>query len=237
MPASFLFMSPYSIGFLTGAAAVLAVWFGCAYQRKHDLSRYFAALERARKNPPRKGGTRNRLKGCAGGSRAPTGRRGGINNTTMSLTTDPNSPCLRNIEPSGQQTCYLVLSEEERAKGFVRPVRKTYVHTGRKVCGKIQPPDGGRLGGELRVCCLEPGHTGECWEVSQKLPQPQAARAEHEHLIGGCGTTTTMGRALAETYARDPKFYGGTFCCNCGSHFPVGERGEFEWGDGSAVGS
>jgi hypothetical protein len=22
-----------------------------------------------------------------------------------------------------------------------------------------------------------------------------------------------MGRALSETYARDPKFYGATFCC------------------------
>ena len=28
-----------------------------------------------------------------------------------------------------------------------------------------------------------------------------------------------MGRALAETYARDPKFYSGTFCVNCGRHF------------------
>lgn len=35
--------------------------------------------------------------------------------------------------------------------------------------------------------------------------------------------------ALAETYARDPKFYGGTFCAGCHAHFPVGAGGEFVW--------
>lgn len=38
-----------------------------------------------------------------------------------------------------------------------------------------------------------------------------------------------MGQSLAETYARDPSFYAGTFCCRCGSHFPVGADGEFVW--------
>lgn len=42
-----------------------------------------------------------------------------------------------------------------------------------------------------------------------------------------------MGQSLAETYARDPFFYSGTFCCGCGTHFPVGEDGEFLW-DGSS---
>lgn len=32
------------------------------------------------------------------------------------------------IGADGMQKNYLVLSEEERAKGFVRPVRRTYVH-------------------------------------------------------------------------------------------------------------
>ena len=54
-------------------------------------------------------------------------------------------------------------------------------------------------------------------------------RTSYKHLT--CGTVTTMGRALAETYARDPSFYSGTFCCGCGSHFPVGEGGEFVWAD------
>jgi hypothetical protein len=52
-----------------------------------------------------------------------------------------------------------------------------------------------------------------------------------------------MGQALAETYARNPKFYGGTFCCHCGKHFLLHEYKEnpenkeyvwvhtFEWAD------
>ena len=84
----------------------------------------------------------------------------------MGLTTDPNDPELRETEASGQQKAYLVLSEEERAKGFVRPVRYKYLHL-------------------------------------------------------ACGSITTMGAALSETYARDPKFYGGTFCCHCGTHYPL----------------
>jgi hypothetical protein len=38
-----------------------------------------------------------------------------------------------------------------------------------------------------------------------------------------------MGQSLAETYARDPFFYSGTCCDHCGTHFPVGEDGEFVW--------
>jgi hypothetical protein len=40
-----------------------------------------------------------------------------------------------------------------------------------------------------------------------------------------------MGLAIAETYARDPHFYGGTFCASCGDHFKVGPFGEFRWYD------
>ncbi len=74
----------------------------------------------------------------------------------------------------GQQQGYVVLAEEERAKGFVRPVRHSYRHL-------------------------------------------------------KCGTITTMGQTLAETFALDPYFYSGTFCCGCCAHFPVGEDGEFVW--------
>lgn len=80
-------------------------------------------------------------------------------------------------QPTGQHPDYLVLSDEERAKGFVRPVRRSYRHL-------------------------------------------------------SCGATTTMGTKLAETYARDPGFYGSTFCTKCNTHFSVGEAGEFTW-DGS----
>lgn len=102
----------------------------------------------------------------------------------MSLTSDPSDPRLgRGVDeqPVGQHEVYLVLSDEERAKGFVRPLRRAYVHT------------------------------------------------------DGCGALTMMGLALCETYARDPSFYGATYCVRCQMHRPVGE---FRWDeDGAVVGS
>lgn len=81
---------------------------------------------------------------------------------------------------TGMQKAYVVLTEAERAKGFVRPVRRTYVHL-------------------------------------------------------TCRTETTMSQALAETYARDPKFYSGTFCVLCERHLPLSE---FRWkGTDQVVGS
>lgn len=97
----------------------------------------------------------------------------------MGLTTDPNDPRVgRGVDetPRPQQEVYLVLSEEEIAKGFVRPLRHAY-----------------------------------------------------QHLT--CRTTTTMGGAIAETYARNPTFYGATYCCHCRMHRPVGADGEFVWVD------
>ncbi len=84
---------------------------------------------------------------------------------------NPETDDHRELLPNGQQKDYIVLCPTERAKGFVRPVRRTYRH---KVCH----------------------------------------------------STTTMGIALAETYARDPSFYSGTFCCNCAKHFPLDQ---FVW--------
>ncbi len=50
-----------------------------------------------------------------------------------------------------------------------------------------------------------------------------------------CGGNTTMAHSIAETYARDPTFYNGTFCCNCGGHYPLDE---FVWiGTDAIVGS
>jgi hypothetical protein len=86
----------------------------------------------------------------------------------------PVTPDHREIDPAtGMQKGYVVLSEEERAKGFVRPVRRTYIHT-------------------------------------------------------VCGNATSMGQAIAETYARDPKFYSGTFCVHCKRHFSLDQ---FVWKD------
>jgi hypothetical protein len=47
------------------------------------------------------------------------------------LTDDPSDPRLGHgvdAAPIPQHDVYLVLSDEERAKGFVRPVVQTYVH-------------------------------------------------------------------------------------------------------------
>jgi hypothetical protein len=89
-------------------------------------------------------------------------------------TTDPNDPDLGHgvdTEQTDQNDAYLVLSDEERAKGFVRPVRTAYQHD-------------------------------------------------------ACGSVTTMSLAIAETYARQPEFYGATYCCACRKHLPVSE---FVW--------
>ena len=139
----------------------------------------------------------------------------------MGLTTDRNDPALHVIEPSGMQEKYLVLSEAERAKGFVRPVRCSYKHVGLDKCLKVL--DGDNVG---YLCGQDTGHEGECGGVMYADDKPPKR---------GCGTVTTMGLALSETYARDPKFYGGTFCCGCGKHLPVQE---FIWtDDGEVVGS
>ena len=98
-----------------------------------------------------------------------------VDRTRTTLTDGrPVTPDHRELREDGQQKGYVVLSAEERAKGFVRPVRSAYVHD-------------------------------------------------------KCGGVTTMGLALAETYARDPSFYSGTFCAICRTHFPVGADGEFTW--------
>lgn len=136
------------------------------------------------------------------------------------------------LRANGMQEGYVVLSDEERAKGFVRPVRDAYVHVGRSVCANMREPGTGQLGGGRYVCGRPHNHDGECgqWIHAAQSLHAQLART---HILGGCGTVTTMGRALSETYARDPAFYSGTYCCGCGKHFPVGADGEFTW-DGTS---
>ena len=100
-------------------------------------------------------------------------------------TTDPTDRRLGHgidTEETDQHDVYLVLSDDELARGFIRPVRRTYVH------------DRG----------------------------------------SACGVATTMGNTIAETYARDPKFYGSTYCVGCHKHLVVDE---FSWNDGQQVGS
>lgn len=47
----------------------------------------------------------------------------------------------REINPeTGMQKDYVVLSAEERAKGYIRPVRQSYVHTACKTATKMALP-------------------------------------------------------------------------------------------------
>lgn len=138
----------------------------------------------------------------------------------------------REINPAtGMQKGYVVLSEEERAKGFVRPVRRTYIHVGIRPKYPLRDlgPDEQERAEKFGYVKFEPYPESESSVIGRYWTQAQ--------LESGCGGATTMGLALAETYARDPKFYSGTFCATCGKHFPVGEGGEFEWEDGSKVGT
>lgn len=155
----------------------------------------------------------------------------------MSLTDDPNDPALKQTRSDGQQEKYLVLSEEERKKGFVRPVRDTYKHVGRPA-----PKHPLRDLNENEKVDLNLGDIFVKFEVYPESESPKTGRywtqEELDNVNKGCGHTTTMGRELAETYARSPGFYGKTFCCHCGDHLPVGEHGEFIWvDDGSRVGT
>jgi hypothetical protein len=82
-----------------------------------------------------------------------------------------------------------------------------------------------------RLQHIEPSGMQEAY-----LVLPEAERDEgfsrplrHSYVHERCGTTTTMGNAIAETYARDPTFYTGTYCASCRGHFPVGEHGQFVW--------
>ena len=133
----------------------------------------------------------------------------------------------KELKPNGQQRGYVVLSEEERAKGFVRPVRRSYVHVGIK--GPEYPLRD--LTDEEQQRYRGVGYVK--FEVYPETMRPKTGRywtaAELAKIGKGCGVVTTMSKELAETYARNPHFYGGTFCCGCSQHFPVGSTGEFVW--------
>ena len=126
-----------------------------------------------------------------------------------------------------------MLTPAERAKGFVRPVRRSYRHVG--PTGPKHPLR--ELTDEEKERYADVGYVN--FEAYPESESPLTGRYwTQQQLDGigkGCGTVTTMGHALAETYARDPKFYSGTFCCGCGKHLPVDE---FVWdGTDDRVGS
>jgi len=126
----------------------------------------------------------------------------------------------------GQQKGYSILCASERAKGFVRPVRHTYRHVGRRPKYPLREltPEEQKYN--------SPGDPEPYvkYEVFPPEMHPSLGKFWTEKdLRSGCGKTTTMGQALAETYSRAPSYYSGTFCCTCGAHFPVGAEGEFVW--------
>lgn len=144
----------------------------------------------------------------------------------MSLTTDRNDPALHKDRGDGQNEKYIVLSEEERKKGFVRPVRPSYVHVGppgpRYELRELTAEEQERYGGHGYVK-YEPYPEGSN-SLGRFWTQPQL-----DAVGKGCGTLTRMSIEIAETYAAQPNFYGSTFCCGCGKHLPVGRDGEFVW--------
>lgn len=136
-------------------------------------------------------------------------------------------------EATGQHKGYIVLCPDERAKGFVRPYRDAYKHVGRQVerCEATfqEPTDE-----NPHQCTLAYPHDGEDhqFDALMILNGPIKFMPGRK---GGCDTVTTMGRALSETYARQPTFYSHTFCVRCNRHPPVDE---FTWtADGQVVGS
>ena len=134
---------------------------------------------------------------------------------------------------TGQHTQYWVLCEEERAKGFIRPFRDTYVHKGIRIKGKVR-----LLTDDEKTKYADDFVAFDVYPESERGIGRLLVQKEYDSVkngyYGGCGVATKMGQALSETYARDPKFYGATFCCGCGKHFPVSE---FVWDDGEVVGS
>lgn len=132
------------------------------------------------------------------------------------------------LKPNGQQLAYVVLTPEERAKGFVRPYRDSYVHRG----ARPKHP--------LRDLTDEEKARYEQFDYAKYEAYPEGDTVlgrfwTAAQLASGCGTLTKMSRDISETYARDPKFYGGTFCVGCGKHLPLEE---FVWaGTDEIVGS
>jgi len=152
------------------------------------------------------------------------------------ITDDPSDPRIKRGGPDEtpvlQHEIYLVLSEAERAKGFVRPVRRSYLHVG--ISGPKHPLRD--LNDEETERLSKFGYVK--FEAYPDDGSPVTGRfwtqAQLDSVGRGCGAVTTMGEALSETYARAPGFYGATYCCGCRMHRLVGADGEFVW-DGSDI--
>jgi hypothetical protein len=67
-------------------------------------------------------------------------------------------------------------------------------------------------------------------EELQGLVNP--IRTSYTHK--SCGAKTELGSIIATTLARQPTFFTNIYCSQCGERFPTSE---FEWEDGSGVGT
>lgn len=109
---------------------------------------------------------------------------------------------------------------------------------GKRVTLSGEPADPTYEGGAPQPINPATGQHKDYWvlapdEIEKGFVRP--VRRSYRHT--SCGSITSMSREIAETYARDPKFYGSTFCAHCMAHYPVGEHGNFVWLDDSKVGS
>lgn len=139
----------------------------------------------------------------------------------MPITTDVNDPRINEVKPNGQNEAYLVLSDEERAKGFVRPVRRSYKHVG--LSPKYPLRDLNEKEKQL---------WGDEYVKFETYPEGSNAvgkfwtKEDIDKIGKGCGVVTTMAQPIAETWARSIHFYSHTYCSGCQTHLPVAE---FVW--------
>lgn len=156
------------------------------------------------------------------------------------LTTDPTNEKLgRGVdeEPREQNEVYLVLSQEQRDAGFIRPYRDSYIHKGNPAATytELDRPEKSMEENNPYVAIFDikdgkGNHVGGRYATKSELE-----RFKKTGYLGGCGGETKMGKAIAETYATNPHFYGSTYCVHCKMHLPVAE---FVWSkDGEIVGS
>ena len=85
----------------------------------------------------------------------------------------------RDLKPNGQQKGYVVLSEDERAKGFIRSVRRQYIH--------------GECGGETTMSqpiaetyAREPGFYSDtfCAKCGEHFPVDQFTWSSTDKKVG-----------------------------------------------------
>lgn len=99
----------------------------------------------------------------------------------------------------------------------------------RKVTSNGEPPAPGFENAPAPQPLVESGQHGAYWVLSdeeRKRDWVRPLRTSYRHLK--CYADTSMSTKIAETYARDPRFYGNTFCSYCKDHRPVSE---FIWLD------